>query len=429
MLPILVLSVLPAAVLMIAPGRSLAAGYSLYEQSGRALGFAGAFVARANDASSIFFNPAGLARLDHGEIYAGTSLIIVSREFAGTAPFPGYGVEESSPDKVFAPSTFYWGHPVTEDFGVGFGFYSPYGLSTEWDNPEQFSGRFISTKASITPFYFNPAAALEVTPGVRLGAGLMAIYSSVELNRHIGMANPADVGPDVLDLGTVSLNGDTGGLQFGFNLGLQLDLGDRVTVGANYRSGVNLDFDGDANFTFLGTGSPLDPQLQPLFPKDQKVKTALPMPAMFVGALAVQVSPKVSVEADLGWTQWSDFDVLKLRFEDPSLNSDVVEQWDDALFIRTGAEIVLNPTYDLRLGYYYDDTPQNTAEVSPLLPDAIRHGLSAGIGWKHERWRADLFGLLLLTPERSTDGINRNGYEGNYATATQITGVSVGLSY
>lgn len=414
--------------LALTPGATMAAGYSLYEQGGRALGFSGAFTARADDASSVFFNPAGLAQVKEGEIYLGTSFIFVSREFAGEAPFPGFGVTEKSPNQVFFPSTFYWAHPISETVGLGFGFYSPFGLATEWEDPEQFSGRFISTRAEITPFYFNPALAVELSPQIRVGGGLMAVHSSVELRRHIAQPNPTDVGPDVLDLGNVQLEGSNN-LDFGFNVGLQVDLTDKIVMGATYRSGITVPFEGEADFTFLGSGTALDPQLQPLFPEDQDVSTELPFPAMFIAALGVDITEKVAVEADFGWTQWSDFGSLPLDFEDTSLSSTVEQNWEDAFFIRTGAEIELNPTTDLRLGYYYDETPQILESASPLLADNDRHGLSAGLGYTSGNWRADFFGMVLLISDRSTDGVNRDGYEGTYASGTQILGASFGYRY
>ncbi len=419
------------AVFLILPTVVWGAGFSLYEQGARALGSAGAYTARVGDASAIYYNPAGLAKLENGEFELGTSLIFVTREFAGKEPYPGYGVHEASPDAVFYPSHFYWAHRLTPGMVVGLGIYNPFGLTTEWDDPDVFSGRFLSTKASITPFYFNPTAAFSLGPRLRIGGGLMAVHSSLELRRHVGQANPAYGNaeePEVLDMGTVELNGSND-LDYGYTLGLQVDVTPEVTLGANYRSKVAITYEGDADFTFLGTGSALDPQLETIFPVDQDVSTDLDFPAVFVTALAVQLTPKFAVEGDLGWTQWSSFETLPLRFEDESLSKNLTEDWDDAFFFRVGAELQAKPDMQLRFGYYYDETPQPTEAVSPLLPDNNRHGISLGIGKTWGQISADLFGLYLVMPDRDTEGVNRDVYEGIYANNVEIVGLTLGYRY
>lgn len=409
------------------PGPAQGAGFGLYEQGARALGSGGAFVARVDDATGLFFNPAGLAGIEKGNLVLGGSWIYVTREFAGNDPYPGRGVHEASPKHSFFPPHAYWGHRVSRELVVGFGVYTPFGLATEWEDPEAFTGRFISTKAAITPFFFNPAVALNLAPQLRVGFGVTAVHSSLELRRNVAQPNPLG-DPAVLDLGTLKLTGDNG-LDFGVNMGIQIDATDRVTLGANYRSRIEAEFDGDADFTFEGTGTALDPQLQLLFPADQTVSTALTFPEMFTAGAAVRLGRNWSVEADLGWTGWSAFNRLDINFEDPSISTSLEERWEDVFFYRFGTEFGIAPDTQVRLGYYFDNTPQNTRSVSPILPDNDRHGLSAGIGRRMGAWSVDAYGLVLLISDRATDGQNRDGFEGTYSNGVQIVGATVSYRY
>ncbi len=421
---------LAAAALAMAPAAARGAGFGLYEQGGRALGIAGAYTARVGDASAVFFNPAGLAQVEHGDLYAGASLLFVSREFAGVNPYPGYGSHGKSPNSVFSPFHLYWAQRLASRITVGLGVYSPFGLTTEWNDPYDFPGKFISTKASITPFFFNPAVAIKAAPWLRLGAGLLAVHSSLELRRDIAQPDPR-AGMDstqVLDLGTAKLNANNG-LDFGGNFGAQVDVGDKVTLGATYRTRVKVKYDGDANFTFTGTGTALDPQLEPLFPPDQAVSTEIDFPASAVGAVSFAPSDKLVLEADIGWTQWSSFRTLPIHFADPTLDLAFAENWKDAWFYRIGAEASVRSDLKLRVGYYYDQTPQPTEAVSPLLPDNNRNGLSLGIGKSWNRLTADAFGMLLLVSDRSTGGRSRDGFDGTYANGVQILGLSLGYRY
>ena len=357
----------------------------------------------------------------------GTSLIFVTRQFAGDNPFPGQGVGQESPDQTFTPSHVFWADRLNENLVVGFGVYNPYGLITEWENPDTFTGRFVSTEASLTPIFFNPVVAYSPSPTVRVGGGIMVVRADLELNQHIAQPNPFG-NPGVLELGRVVLEGDNG-LDFGINLGLQVDINERITAGATYRSKIPVDYEGQADFTFVGTGTPLDPTLALLFPSDQDVAVQIDFPANLVLGLSVEANDQWLIEGNLGWTGWSSFDRLDLIFTDPSLNETRLQNWNNALFFRVGAEVEIQPDTQVRFGYYFDETPQPTEALSPILPDNDRHGLSIGIGKDWGQWNLDAFGLLLLIADRSTDGINLDGYEGTYANAVQIFGFSVGYQY
>src|SRR5215468_7489467 len=83
-----------ALALLLPASRAFAAGFSIFEQGARGMGFAGAFTAQANDPSAIFHNPAGIAFLKGKQIYLGATLIHPSSDFTGADPFPGASVTE-----------------------------------------------------------------------------------------------------------------------------------------------------------------------------------------------------------------------------------------------------------------------------------------------------------------------------------------------
>jgi long-chain fatty acid transport protein len=412
---------------LILPATVLGAGFSLYENGGRALGMAGALTASVDDATGIFFNPASLVLIEHGEVLGGVSFIFTGRKFAGENPFPGYGVTEESPNKVFTPFHAYWGHRFFSDLAVGFGVYTPFGLAVEWKNPDQFTGRFISTKAAITPFFFNPVIAWALSDRVRVGGGLMAVYSKVELNQHLSIPNPLGPDPDVLDIGKAELSA-TNSLDFGVNLGVQWDVSKAVALGFNFRNGIPVTYEGDANFMFTGTGVGIDPPVQEGFPRSQKARTQVDFPASAVAAIAYRDDDFI-LEFDLGWTGWSSFDKLDFVFEDETLNSTRPQNWSDVWFYRVGAEYYLSDKSALRAGYYYDNTPQPRQAISPILPDNDRQGVSLGFGYDWGTWRADLFGLYLLIADRDTRGTSQDNYEGKYANSVGILGATVGFRY
>lgn len=423
------------AVVGLEAGCAGAAGYGIYEQGSKALGMAGAFTAQADDPSAIFYNPAGLARLEGTQFQAGIHAIDIKREFSGSAPFPGYGVEEKSPTVIGTPINLYLTHRVGDRLALGIGVNNPFGLKTDWENPAEFSGRFISQEAGITPFFITPTVAYRLDDRLSVGAGLSIITSSINLKREVGAVNPFAGQipglPGVFDLGTVEVDGTGSGLSW--NAGAQIDVTDNFRVGAIYRGGVDIDYDnGDADFayTFAGTGvAAIDGALQARFPKDQKVSVALPFPASAALGMAFDPAEGWTVEIDGLWTGWSRLQTVGLNFADPAISTEIAENWHDALSLRVGAEWRKSRSLALRAGWYYDESPQPVSAVDPLLPDADRNGLTAGVGLDTGKLHFDVYGLALLVSDRSTRGRSLRGYDGNYTSGALIGGLNVNYRF
>lgn len=421
-------------------GISHGAGYGIYEQGARALGMAGAFTAQAADPSAIFFNPAGLTQLEGTQVSVGVSPILISRSFKGAAPYPGAGVSESSPTTLGTPITFYASHRISPELAAGFGVYNPFGLITKWENKDTFTGRFISRESGLTPFYLTPVLAFRPVPRFSLAAGPTLVLSSVHLERNVAAANPYYGHPSfpgaikTLDLGTLEIDGN--GSKVGWTAGARFELSDQATLGAVYRSKADVEYDdADADFAYQFDGSGnssldalLGPALSAKFPADQKVSVKLPLPASAVLGFAFKPAEDWTVEIDGLWTQWSCLETVGLTFADSaSLSTLITENWDDAFSVRAGAEWRKTETLALRAGAYWDQTPQPVNAMDPLLPDADRFGVTLGAGLGLGRVHADLFGLLLIIQDRSTDGQSLRQYEGTYDTG--VTAFGLNLNY
>lgn len=431
--PVIVRRIAGAAALLLglsAARQAGAAGYGIYEQGSRALGMAGAFTAQASDPSAIFFNPAGLTQLEGTQLNGGLHLIRIKWEFAGAAPFPGYGVKEESPGVLGTPVNLYATHRLGSRLTGGIGVYNPFGLKTEWSNPDTYTGRFVNREASITPFYITPTLAVRLDDNLSVGGGLAIITSKIHLNREVGNSDPlypqVPVLPGAFDLGTVDVQGN--GSAVGFNLGARLKLSEDLVVGGVFRSGNDINYkDGTADFTytFPGTGvASIDAVLQGAFPKDQKVSVALPFPATAALGFAFNPDPDWTVEVDGLWTGWSRLATVGLNFADPAISTRIRENWHDALSLRIGAEWRKSEKLALRGGWYYDESPQPTQAVDPLLPDADRNGLSGGVGFNVGGLHLDAYGLVLIVSERSTRGTSLRGYDGTYASSALIGGLN-----
>ncbi len=412
-------------------GAALGAGFSIYEQGAKALGMGGAFAAVADDPSAMFFNPAGLALVEGRQLYAGPSLIMVpGKKFSGVNPYPGYGVEETTTTDLFYPVNAYYAHQLNEQWVVGAALFSPFGLKVEWEEPETFSGRYYSTLSNLVPFFFGGTAAWKVNDKLALGGGVMMVHSKVELEQHLArnVVGLDDISP-IIDVGTVALEASNG-VDFGFSFGALLSPTDKLSVGFGYRSEVEVTYDGDADFTQLMTGNPqVDGVIGALFPQDQDASLTFSFPMQWSLGLALEPNEDWTLAFDLSQTGWSSFDRLVVGFEDPDLELDEPQNWEDVFSYRFGAEWRCRPDWALRAGGYLDDNPQPDETVSPLLPDADRTGLSLGFGHTFGKYTLDVYDLAVIFDERSTNGVQMNDFNGTYKSFVNIIGLNLGIQF
>lgn len=403
-----------------------ASGFLIYEHGARATGLAGTLTVRGGDPSVLFYNPAGLTGLAGTQLYVGTTLIFPDAKFAGANPFPGFGVVEQYKSAVFFPSNLYLTHQLSEQLFVGLGVFSPFGLTTEWDKPDTYSGRFISQKAELVSFYFNPTIGYAISPQVSVAAGLQLVTASVELNRH----NAAILNGAALDVAKVELDGSSG-LAAGFNAGITVRPTEQLGLAFAFRSQVKNTFEeGDATFTQISTGNAaMDAVIATQIPAAQKVNTEITFPASWSAGINYALSDRLNIEVNVNWTDWSQFDRLDLEFEDPELNTTIPEDWEDSFSYRFGIEYMASERLRLFGGYLFDETPQPVESISPLLPDANRNDFTFGFGYSFGKATVDISNMFVFFNDRSTEGKNRDGYQGEYRVFAYLLGFNFSYSF
>ncbi|HEY6196215.1 MAG TPA: outer membrane protein transport protein [Candidatus Eisenbacteria bacterium] len=412
-----------ALAALLAPAHARAAGYSIYEQGAAAIGMAGAYVASAHDATAQFYNPAALTRLNGSQLSIGGSWLTTRTSFAGVAPFPGYGVTEEMKNGTFFPPNAYWTSHLGSHWAYGLGVNAPFGLGVEWKNPEQFTGRERVTKATLQAV--NGSLDLAWAPGdaLSLAAGFNALYSKVELNN---IATFVSDGGQPLNVSRAKLESDfTPG--YGWNAAALANAWTNWRLALSFKSKIKVDIDdGRATFTQIPTGdAPLDAAVAASLPANQGVKTQLVFPASLTWGLAWNPQPEWTYEIDGVWTGWSAFEKLPLKFaKDASLNQDVIENYGDQYQVRVGTEH-RSQRWTWRAGYYFDQAAAPPESLTPLLPDANRHGATLGFGADRGHWHYDLYNLFLFVEKRSTEQRERDGYDGVYKTYVNSLGATL----
>ncbi|HSJ75391.1 MAG TPA: outer membrane protein transport protein, partial [Gemmatimonadales bacterium] len=312
-----------------------AAGFSIFEQGSKAMGMAGAFTAQADDPSLLFHNVGGLGFVEERQFSAGVTWIHgLEAEFEGANPFPGEGYEAEQEKLSEFPPHLYYVQPINDTWKFGFGVMTPFGLTTEWSDPDQFAGRFLSTKAALTAIDLQPTIGWQISPTFSLGLGAVARISDVELNRNVGSINPFT--QRFVDVAKLSLEADYSE-GFGFTAGVLHKATDRFTWGLSYRSKIKVEYDGEARLSQVSTGNAqFDALLRTRLPfaTDLPVETEIDFPDEASLGLAFGVTDHLLIETDFNYTGWSSFEDVPITFTGGATNSlpdtSLPQEWDDA---------------------------------------------------------------------------------------------------
>ena len=360
-----------AASLAFVSADSFAAAFQLSEQNASGLGRAYAGEASiADDASVVARNPALMTLFKDKQLSVAAIGVIpdVSLEGEG-APT---GIDQSSlDDDSIAPSAVvpaaYFTMPYNDKVSIGFGAFSNFGLSTEF-NDEYVAGQ-IAGETEIFTVNLNASVAYKVTEQFSFGIGLNAIYADATVIRKVGAnASGIDFGADA-----VNLQGDDTG--FGLNVGLMYQLDDNSRFGFNYRSETDITFDGDFSndlpAAIGGTGGAKLPGA---------VDLTLPAIAEFSGSH--QLDDKLGLHYSVLWTGWSSFESLEAQVTLPTGDKFVAfekqEQFDDSFRYSVGADYQYNEDLLLRAGVAFDESPVSQTHLSISIPDTDRFWFSFG---------------------------------------------------
>lgn len=398
---------------------AFASGFAIIEQSVSGLGsaFSGG-AASAEDASSIYFNPAIMTLLEGQQVVAGAHVIVPSAKFT----------QKSSVNKSGAPVTgsnggdggvtgvvpnLYYSNNIGNGFAFGLGINAPFGLSTDYGR--KWVGRYHAVESDLMSLNINPAIAYKVNDKFSVGAGVSAMYMKATLSSmaDIGAANPAQ---------DVFIENEADSWGYGFNLGVLYQISDATRVGFAYRSKVTQDLKGD---TTTEIPAPLVGAVGAFF-QNQGVHGTIDLPASASLSATHQVNAKLTLLGDVSWTDWSSFKDLTLYFEGPGIgppsatnldpkSSTTVENWDDSWRISVGATYQMNENLILRGGLAYDQTPIPDAEHrTPRIPGEDRTWVALGAGYKFsDRLSGDFGYVHLFVPDSKINKTNNVTGEGS----------------
>ena len=154
-----------------------AGGLYLNEVGTSDLGFAGAgTAARAEDASTVYANPAGMTRLTGDQMVLGGQALYgkANYDLDGTGLLPG-GNPDNAIGWLPGASAFY-SHSINDRLKLGIAAYGNFGLALGFGN--DWAGRNLADKAALMALTFQPTIAYRIDDHWSLGAGVLPTTGS-----------------------------------------------------------------------------------------------------------------------------------------------------------------------------------------------------------------------------------------------------------
>jgi long-chain fatty acid transport protein len=378
-----------------------AAGFALPEQSASAMGMSSAFVAQSDDASAVWYNPAGMTQLNGINVMAGAVFIYPTFSHDNSD-----GTTDTAARNIHVPALFYTTFKLDDRFSLGFGINNPFGLATNWSPTSETNQVAALTQLIVTEF--NPNIAFKITDKLSIAAGVTYVYVDATLANIQALGGPFTT--------PAQLNG--WGYGWGGNAGILYKITDNVSTGFSYRSRMKVDMTGNAWVVAIPG----------VFPGAfGNASSSITLPDLFTWGFSIKPSEKLTLNADLGYTMWSTFDTLIVTSNNPQLNNkSYPHQWRDVFDLRIGGQYKLTDNWKLRAGLQYDQNPVPDHYFETRVPDSDRYGVSIGTGYALGNLTVDVAYTYLLFETRNV----ANSYYGQTVNGTYNTDASVfGVSF
>lgn len=335
-----------------------AGGISLYEFGTPDVGLASAgYAARAQDAATVFTNPAGMTRLAGNHVMLGAQVLHGDVGLSigeGTSPALGSG-NGGNPVGWFPGGGVFYSRSLSPDLKAGVAVTGNFGSAAKYD--EGWVGRYRAQEGTLLGVSVLPSVAARVNDQLSLGASLNLMYG--KLDNQVAVNNI--LGPD----GRLSLRDNAWGV--GANLGLLYEIDRGTRFGITYVSRVKLDFSAPAEF------SGLSPVLTALLASrgllNARTDIGVTVPQAVSAGVFHELDPRWAILGSVGWQQWSKFGAVDVGIDsnDP-VRLTTALNFKDTWQVAGGAQYRWSDAWLLNAGIAYDSGFQSNGSIALALP-------------------------------------------------------------
>ncbi len=403
-----------------------ASGFALNEQSvsGMGTGFAGRS-SSADDASTVYGNPAGMSRLNGQQITGGVAAIDASTDIKDASGRPSGSNKGDMVPFTAVPFGFYT-NKLNDQWAIGFGVYAPFGLVTDYENG--FQGRGFGSKSEVKVMTFQPTVSYAFNDKVSIGFGptINRISGVLESDKTLVIGAPfSDT--------NVKIKGDDTAL--GFNVGVLVQATDTTRVGLTYHSKVNYKLEGHT--TVSGPAQTQGALRNNRYDASLKIET----PESYDLSVTQDLTDAWKLYGGATWTRWSRLKEITVNNEGvtatnggalaPSRIANITEEqnWHDTWAYAVGTSYQLTKQVVLRTGLTFDQSPTNNKDRSPRIPTGDRTIFSVGLGYKvMDNMTVDLAYSYLKEEDVK---VNNTSLPSNYSAKYEnsANGFGLGMTY
>jgi long-chain fatty acid transport protein len=339
------------------PAAAQCGGLCLYEVGAFDNGVSAAGAgARAQDPATVLFNPAGMTRLEDTQVHMGLVNSLGSLEFNvsdKTSPSAGRNGGGNIGQYIPLAGAFV-SHELTERFRVGMSFAGLWGGSANYKN--SWAGRTFVTDAQLTALAIQPTVAYRVNDWLSVGGGVGAVYTIFNLEFLNSLA-PMPTTIEIKDADDWGVMGA---------IGLLFEPSEETRIGVYWRSETALDLKGDVDLP-LATNLSFDGEMN--FPQGVNL------------SVYHQLTPKLALLGDAGWTDWSEFGYMPATVGGgvlPPVTLPIDRGWNDPWRLAAGVRYQAFEKLLVMGGFSYDSSPVKNSKRLPDIPVGEAYRFSAG---------------------------------------------------
>ncbi len=318
-----------------------------------------ALAGAVDDASAVYYNPAGLAFNKKDIWYASGYTYFTHASFK----YKANSIEDESNPIFIVPGFFL--SKTFENWAFGYGFYIPYaGGGTEY---QQFQNTPYDYEGSAAFIAITLAAARKLSPKLSVGASASLYYGAMEqdfFNTDISARTVSDY------------NGLAG---YGGYIGLMYQISEEWRAGLVARSAVPIDLDGTEK---IG-GIKYDSEIEMTFPYS------------FDLGFGYQPDPKLTLAMALSYRLWGHMDEITVRTEGLPKN-EIDTHYKNSWFAGIGMEYMVRSDLAFKAGLKYVQGATSDKGLNPGTVDIDLWNPTVGLAYSMSK-STELNGSVMFT--------------------------------
>jgi len=379
----------------------------------RAIAMGAAFAGLADDASAIYYNPAGLAFQENRfNLTIDGFYVWPSHEYVTPT-----GTRVESHYNASIPQLFFT-YQTSERLTIGFGVYTPYaGGGVDWQENQL----GVPLKSYLGVLSLTPTLSYRINEQLSVGFNLNYYYSVLEVDTINDKYGP--------------LKTEESGSSLTAGFGLMYRPSERLSLGLSIRGPAKMELSGTTSISTSVPGF-----------GDIKLKldseTSFNLPWDVEMGFSYKLSDSLLLTTSAQYTMWSALDTIDKTIknipsmDDPTAMSthdlDVIEEmkFDNILIVRAGMEYNISGGLSLRGGIGLDRaaTPKKYLNIANI--DVDKFTLLGGIGYRTGRMQIDFAYILAKGNEREKENYTPPfGLPGRYNLNVSIVGLGITYSY